>query len=113
MTTYSFGTNPSSINMTADYVYVVKGRKVSYTPLSNKDEWNQDCLGEVQSYNEESNYEDTYPVDEDKFTLLPGDTVILKWSVPYRTIYNLKQDKINVAVVGETSEGDNFICDSF
>ena len=111
MTTYSFGTNPESIKMTADFV--VKGRKISYTHRQNKNEWDQDSLGKVQSYNEEDNYGDTYPVDEDTFTLLPGDTVILKWWVPYYGIYHLKQDGIHVVLVGETYEGDNFICDSF
>ncbi len=107
MTIYSFGTNPDSIGLKADHV--VKGKTISYTHRNSTVSWDQDCLGEICSYNEETDYGDTNSVDINNFTLLPGDVVIVKWDISYRTRYLLKQDGINVVVVGQTDDGDNFI----
>ena len=111
MTTYSFGTNPSSIDMTADFI--LKGQEINYIPRDSKDSWDQDRLGQIGSYNEEDNYGDIFAVDQDKFTLLAGDTVILKWSISFRNVYLLKEDGINVILVGYDDKGNNFICQSF
>jgi hypothetical protein len=111
MTTYCCGIdlrNLKSLELPTVDVWL-KGKKVVYTSKIDS-QWSTNKLATLDSYNEESSYEDTWSVDEEETKLVSGDTVICDWWVNYRYVHLLRKDNITVIVIEINSDGEHFIC---